>query len=71
MCYRLAITLSDHKRRLSALSRTDSLTGLLNHGEDWLDAADKALYTAKRDGRNRVNAAPGDATAPGSALHIR
>lgn len=194
VCYRLAIKLSDHKRRLSALSRTDSLTGLLNHGswkdllqakfrmceqqhvpavlalididhfkrindtyghvigdwvlgqlslelkqtlgqddltgryggdefgvilplgseaqacqtlerlcervsqyrnprlpelrislsiglasfhnglqtpEDWLDAADKALYTAKRDGRNRVNAAPCDATEPGSALHTR
>jgi len=32
VCYRLAIKLSEHKRALSALSRTDSLTGLLNHG---------------------------------------
>lgn len=34
--YRLAITLAEHKRTLSALSRTDSLTGLLNHGS-WID----------------------------------
>ena len=32
VCYQLAIKLSEHKRALSALSRTDSLTGLLNHG---------------------------------------
>ncbi|MGE8067815.1 diguanylate cyclase [Pseudomonas sp. NPDC089569] len=32
VCYQLAIKLSEHKRTLSALSRTDSLTGLLNHG---------------------------------------
>lgn len=36
VCYRLAIKLSEHKRALSALSRTDSLTGLLNHGS-WKD----------------------------------
>ena len=36
VCYRLAIKLSQHKRALSALSRTDSLTGLLNHGA-WKD----------------------------------
>ncbi|KAF0865250.1 diguanylate cyclase [Pseudomonas sp. LD120] len=36
VCYQLAITLSKHKRALSALSRTDSLTGLLNHGS-WKD----------------------------------
>ncbi|WDY59174.1 diguanylate cyclase [Pseudomonas sp. PSKL.D1] len=36
VCYRLAIKLAEHKRRLSALSRTDSLTGLLNHGA-WKD----------------------------------
>ncbi|MDF9620372.1 diguanylate cyclase [Pseudomonas entomophila] len=36
VCYQLAIKLSEHKRRLSALSRTDSLTGLLNHGS-WKD----------------------------------
>nr|WP_314878290.1 diguanylate cyclase [uncultured Pseudomonas sp.] len=36
VCYRLAINLADHKRQLSALSRTDSLTGLLNHGS-WKD----------------------------------
>ncbi|MFK0313846.1 diguanylate cyclase [Pseudomonas sp. NPDC090233] len=36
VCYRLAIKLAEHKRRLSALSQTDSLTGLLNHGA-WKD----------------------------------
>lgn len=34
--YRLAFKLAEHKRTLSALSRTDSLTGLLNHGA-WKD----------------------------------
>jgi len=34
--YGLAITLAEHKRTLSTLSRTDSLTGLLNHGY-WKD----------------------------------
>ncbi|MFK3775822.1 diguanylate cyclase [Pseudomonas sp. NPDC089406] len=36
VCYQLAIQLADHKRQLSTLSRTDSLTGLLNHGS-WKD----------------------------------
>ena len=36
VCYQLAIKLSEHKRALSALSRTDSLTGLFNHGA-WKD----------------------------------
>lgn len=36
VCYQLAIKLAEHKRALSALSRTDSLTGLLNHGS-WKD----------------------------------
>jgi diguanylate cyclase len=36
VCYRLAMKLSEHKRTLSTLSRTDSLTGLLNHGS-WKD----------------------------------
>lgn len=35
-CYRLAIKLSEHKRALAQLSRTDSLTELLNHGA-WTD----------------------------------
>ena len=34
--YRMATKLAEHKRTLSALSRTDSLTGLLNHGS-WKD----------------------------------
>ncbi|WP_213941149.1 diguanylate cyclase [Pseudomonas sp. dw_612] len=36
VCYRLAFKLAEHKRALSALSRIDSLTGLLNHGA-WKD----------------------------------
>ena len=36
ICYRQAVTLARHKRELLALSRTDSLTGLLNHGA-WKD----------------------------------
>ncbi|MEB0075820.1 diguanylate cyclase [Pseudomonas sp. CCI3.2] len=35
-CYELAIKLSEHKNRLGILSRTDSLTGLFNHGA-WKD----------------------------------
>jgi len=35
-CYRLALKLSEHKHALSKLSRTDSLTGLINHGA-WKD----------------------------------
>lgn len=36
ICYRQAVTLARHKRELLALSRTDSLSGLLNHGA-WKD----------------------------------
>lgn len=36
VCYQLAVKLSAHKHILSKLSRTDSLTGLLNHGS-WKD----------------------------------
>jgi len=36
ICYRLAFKLSEHKNVLGKLSRTDSLTGLLNHGA-WKD----------------------------------
>ncbi|WP_085633863.1 MULTISPECIES: diguanylate cyclase [unclassified Pseudomonas] len=36
ICFRQAYTLGLHKRELLALSRTDSLTGLLNHGA-WKD----------------------------------
>jgi diguanylate cyclase len=36
ICYHLAIKLSEHKHALGKLSRTDSLTGLLNHGA-WKD----------------------------------
>ncbi|MDB6141830.1 MAG: diguanylate cyclase [Pseudomonas sp.] len=36
ICYRLAFNLAEHKNALGKLSRTDSLTGLLNHGA-WKD----------------------------------
>lgn len=39
ICYRQAVTLARHKRELLALSRTDSLSGLLNHGA-WKDHLD-------------------------------
>ncbi|MEK1904441.1 MAG: diguanylate cyclase [Pseudomonas sp.] len=36
VCYRLTITLAEHKQALRAVSRTDSLTRLFNHGY-WKD----------------------------------
>ncbi len=48
VCYRLAIQLSEHKRTLSTLSRTDSLTGLLNHGA-WKDALNSRFRSCRRD----------------------
>ncbi|EIK98282.1 hypothetical protein PMM47T1_03424 [Pseudomonas sp. M47T1] len=48
VCYRLAIQLSEHKRTLSTLSRTDSLTGLLNHGA-WKDALNSKFRHCQRD----------------------
>ena len=39
ICFRQAVTLAQHKRELLALSRTDSLSGLLNHGA-WKDHLD-------------------------------
>jgi diguanylate cyclase len=47
VCYRLAMNLSEHKRRLSALSRTDSLTGLLNHGS-WKDLLQLKFQTCQQ-----------------------
>ncbi|QKZ06445.1 diguanylate cyclase [Pseudomonas eucalypticola] len=48
VCYRLAIQLSEHKRTLSALSRTDSLTGLLNHGA-WKDALNRKFRKCQHE----------------------
>lgn len=45
--YRLAIKLSEHKRALSALTRTDSLTGLLNHGS-WKDLLQLKFHKCKQ-----------------------
>ncbi len=48
VCYRLAIKLSEHKRNLSALSRTDSLTGLLNHGS-WKDLLHMKFHKCRQE----------------------
>lgn len=48
VCYRLTIQLSEHKRTLSTLSRTDSLTGLLNHGA-WKDALNRRFTQCRGD----------------------
>ncbi|NWD65956.1 diguanylate cyclase [Pseudomonas sp. IPO3774] len=48
ICYRQAITLARHKRELLALSRTDSLSGLLNHGA-WKDHLEIEFQRCRRD----------------------
>ncbi|CAM3753698.1 putative diguanylate cyclase AdrA [compost metagenome] len=53
VCYRLAMKLSEHKRRLSALSRTDSLTGLLNHGS-WKDLLQLKFQICQQQRREAV-----------------
>ena len=53
VCYRLAIQLSEHKRSLSALSRTDSLTGLLNHGS-WKDLLQLKFQTCQQQRSSAV-----------------
>ncbi|RON09011.1 diguanylate cyclase AdrA [Pseudomonas brassicacearum] len=50
ICFRQAHTLGRHKRELLALSRTDSLTGLLNHGT-WKDALDVEFQRCQRQQR--------------------
>ncbi|KQB55514.1 histidine kinase [Pseudomonas endophytica] len=45
--YRMTSALAAHKRTLSALSRTDSLTGLLNHGS-WKDLLQLSFQTCRR-----------------------
>ncbi|WJK12021.1 diguanylate cyclase [Pseudomonas fluorescens] len=47
ICFRQAYTLGLHKRELLALSRTDSLTGLLNHGA-WKDQLEIEFERCKR-----------------------
>lgn len=47
ICYRQAYTLGLHKRELLALSRTDSLTGLLNHGA-WKDQLEIEFQRCQR-----------------------
>lgn len=46
-CFRQAHTLGRHKRELLALSRTDSLTGLLNHGA-WKDQLEIEFQRCQR-----------------------
>ncbi|MEE3635418.1 diguanylate cyclase [Pseudomonas defluvii] len=53
VCYQLAIKLAEHKRALSTLSRTDSLTGLLNHGS-WKDALQLKFQRCQQDCRQAV-----------------
>ncbi|MGE8154550.1 diguanylate cyclase [Pseudomonas vancouverensis] len=47
ICFRQAHTLGRQKRELLALSRTDSLTGLLNHGT-WKDQLEVEFQRCKR-----------------------
>jgi diguanylate cyclase len=47
ICYRQAYTLGRKKRELLALSRTDSLTGLLNHGA-WKDQLEIEFQRCQR-----------------------
>ena len=47
ICFRQAYTLGLHKRELLALSRTDSLTGLLNHGA-WKDQLEVEFQRCRR-----------------------
>ncbi|MBH3345926.1 diguanylate cyclase [Pseudomonas parafulva] len=47
VCYRLAIKLAEHKRRLNTLSLTDSLTGLLNHGA-WKDLLARRFHGCRK-----------------------
>ncbi|MBT2375244.1 diguanylate cyclase [Pseudomonas fluorescens] len=47
ICYRQTVTLSRHKRELLALSRTDSLSGLLNHGA-WKDQLEIEFQRCRR-----------------------
>lgn len=47
ICYQQAATLGRHKRELLALSRTDSLTGLLNHGA-WKDQLEIEFQRCQR-----------------------
>ena len=47
ICFQQAVTLGRRKRELLALSRTDSLTGLLNHGA-WKDQLEIEFQRCKR-----------------------
>ncbi|MGY1446959.1 diguanylate cyclase [Pseudomonas chlororaphis] len=51
ICYQQANVLSRHKRELLALSRTDSLSGLLNHGA-WKDQLEIEFQRCRRQGTN-------------------
>lgn len=46
--YQLAIQLTKHKQALSTLSRTDSLTGLLNHGS-WKDQLQVCFHQCQHE----------------------
>lgn len=53
ICYRQAQNLSRHKRELLALSRTDSLSGLLNHGA-WKDQLEIEFQRCRDEQRGAV-----------------
>ncbi|WP_338490693.1 diguanylate cyclase [Pseudomonas trivialis] len=53
ICYRQARTLARHKRQLLALSRTDSLSGLLNHGA-WKDHLEIEFQRCRREQQGAV-----------------
>src|SRR5450830_339124 len=53
ICYRQAVSLAGHKRELLALSRTDSLSGLLNHGA-WKDHLDIEFQRCHREPQGAV-----------------
>ena len=53
ICYRQARTLARHKRELLALSRTDSLSGLLNHGA-WKDHLEIEFQRCRREQQGAV-----------------
>ncbi|MEA5672070.1 diguanylate cyclase [Pseudomonas sp. MH2] len=53
ICYQVTVQLAQHKRTLSRLSQTDSLTGLINHGA-WKDLLLREFQRCRRDNQANV-----------------